>query len=290
MRRFETGGVDRDEFAAAIVGEFGLPVAADEFIAAFTCWPRALFPGATDAARRAEAAHFALASVSNTNDDPLAARFATNGRSTGTSITTFRRTASAALKPDAEYFEHVLDALGAAAARVLFVDDNAINVDAAARARHCTARRVAGSAGRARRRSLLLGLASGSPAMNLHRLLQARAAAGTPLRVVLIGAGKFGSMYLSQAQHTPGIHVVARRRPRAGARARVARARRLARRALRRALARRGRARAAPRSSPTTPRALIAAPRRRDRDRRDRQSRRRASATRSPAARTASTS
>ncbi|MDB5770778.1 MAG: hypothetical protein JWM42_1152, partial [Burkholderia sp.] len=35
--------------------------------------------------------------------------------------------------------------------------------------------------------------------MNLHKLLQARAAAGKPLRVGLIGAGKFGSMFLSQA-------------------------------------------------------------------------------------------
>ena len=63
--------------------------------------------------------------------------------------------------------------------------------------------------------------------MNLHRLLQARAAAGTPLRVALIGAGKFGSMYLAQAKHTPGIHVVGDRGPRAGARTRGARAHRL---------------------------------------------------------------
>jgi predicted homoserine dehydrogenase-like protein len=33
--------------------------------------------------------------------------------------------------------------------------------------------------------------------MNLHRLLEARAAQGRPVRVALIGAGKFGSMYLS---------------------------------------------------------------------------------------------
>jgi predicted homoserine dehydrogenase-like protein len=32
--------------------------------------------------------------------------------------------------------------------------------------------------------------------MNLHRLLQEREAASRPVRVVLIGAGKFGSMYL----------------------------------------------------------------------------------------------
>jgi len=44
--------------------------------------------------------------------------------------------------------------------------------------------------------------------MNLHRMLLERAAAGRPLRVALIGAGKFGAMYLAQAKHTPGIHVV----------------------------------------------------------------------------------
>jgi predicted homoserine dehydrogenase-like protein len=44
--------------------------------------------------------------------------------------------------------------------------------------------------------------------MNLHRMLQGRSTAGKPLRVALIGAGKFGAMYLAQAKHTPGIHVV----------------------------------------------------------------------------------
>ena len=44
--------------------------------------------------------------------------------------------------------------------------------------------------------------------MNLHRMLHERSAAGKPLRVALIGAGKFGAMYLAQAKHTPGIHVV----------------------------------------------------------------------------------
>jgi predicted homoserine dehydrogenase-like protein len=45
--------------------------------------------------------------------------------------------------------------------------------------------------------------------MNLHRLLQQRAADGRPLRVGLIGAGKFGTMYVSQVRRTPGIHLVA---------------------------------------------------------------------------------
>ncbi|MBV8850776.1 MAG: Gfo/Idh/MocA family oxidoreductase [Methylobacteriaceae bacterium] len=43
--------------------------------------------------------------------------------------------------------------------------------------------------------------------MNLHYLLAARVAAGKPVRVVLIGAGKFGSMFLSQVPTTPGLEV-----------------------------------------------------------------------------------
>jgi predicted homoserine dehydrogenase-like protein len=44
--------------------------------------------------------------------------------------------------------------------------------------------------------------------MNLFRLLQARADEGRPVRVGVIGAGKFSSMFLSQARLTPGLHVV----------------------------------------------------------------------------------
>nr|MCU0768665.1 Gfo/Idh/MocA family oxidoreductase [Burkholderiaceae bacterium] len=45
--------------------------------------------------------------------------------------------------------------------------------------------------------------------MNLHRLLKQREERGEPLRVGLIGAGKFGSMYLAQVRHTPGVRMVA---------------------------------------------------------------------------------
>jgi predicted homoserine dehydrogenase-like protein len=45
--------------------------------------------------------------------------------------------------------------------------------------------------------------------MNLHRLLLRRAGDANPVRVLLIGAGKFGSMYLAQARVTPGIHIAA---------------------------------------------------------------------------------
>jgi predicted homoserine dehydrogenase-like protein len=45
--------------------------------------------------------------------------------------------------------------------------------------------------------------------MNLHRLLARRLEQGRPVRVGLIGAGKFGSMFLAQVPSTPGIEVAA---------------------------------------------------------------------------------
>jgi predicted homoserine dehydrogenase-like protein len=43
--------------------------------------------------------------------------------------------------------------------------------------------------------------------MNLYRLLQTRHHAAKPVRAVLIGAGKFGSMFLSQVPHVAGLEV-----------------------------------------------------------------------------------
>ncbi len=45
--------------------------------------------------------------------------------------------------------------------------------------------------------------------MNLYAKLLARQSAEKPIRVALIGAGKFGSMYLAQVPKTPGLHLAA---------------------------------------------------------------------------------
>lgn len=45
--------------------------------------------------------------------------------------------------------------------------------------------------------------------MNLHRLLKQRETDAKPLKVALIGTGKFSSMFLSQVQRTPGMRLVA---------------------------------------------------------------------------------
>lgn len=44
--------------------------------------------------------------------------------------------------------------------------------------------------------------------MNLHELLREREAAGEPIKIGLIGSGRFGTMYLSQARNIPGVRVV----------------------------------------------------------------------------------
>lgn len=44
--------------------------------------------------------------------------------------------------------------------------------------------------------------------MSMFEKLRALEAAGKPIRVGIIGAGKFGSMYLSQVNRTPGVHLV----------------------------------------------------------------------------------
>src|SRR6185369_2155273 len=45
--------------------------------------------------------------------------------------------------------------------------------------------------------------------MNLSHLLLEREASNRPVTVGLIGAGKFGTMFLAQARLTRGLHVVA---------------------------------------------------------------------------------
>ena len=44
--------------------------------------------------------------------------------------------------------------------------------------------------------------------MGLFEQLQERHVEDNPVRVGVIGAGKFGTMFLAQVQRIPGVHVV----------------------------------------------------------------------------------
>jgi glucose-1-phosphatase len=144
VRRYETGNGSRDEFADGVIAEFGLPVDRDAFLAEFAWWPRTLFAG-VDALLSSLAPRYTLASLSNTNELHWE-RFSREWSLPGRFHHNFPSHAVGKLKPDAEYFLHVLDALGVPPERTLFVDDNAINVAAAAKL-GIVARRAVGPEG-----------------------------------------------------------------------------------------------------------------------------------------------
>jgi putative hydrolase of the HAD superfamily len=129
VRAYETGRSDRDAFARAIVGEFALPVGPDAFLAEFEHWPRALHPGARDLLASLDG-RYLTASLSNTNELHWS-RFERDWNLPAMFHRNYPSYAVGKLKPDADYFEHVLDDLGIARERALFVDDNRINVEAA---------------------------------------------------------------------------------------------------------------------------------------------------------------
>lgn len=131
VRRYETGASTREAFANAVIEEFGLPIAPDAFLAEFAWWPRTLHDGALELLDELRP-DFRLASLSNTNELHWE-RFTRDWRLPDRFHANFPSYAVGRLKPDADYFEHVLATLDVPAKRALFLDDNAINVAAAAK-------------------------------------------------------------------------------------------------------------------------------------------------------------
>lgn len=131
VRRYETGRASRSEFASAVIDEFGLPVDPDTFLAEFAWWPRNLYDGATELLRELRP-RFRLASLSNTNELHWE-RFSREWDLPSHFDANFPSYAVGRLKPDADYFQHVLATLDVAPGQALFIDDNALNVEAAAK-------------------------------------------------------------------------------------------------------------------------------------------------------------
>lgn len=129
VRAFETGGMGPEDFAEQLVAELELPVPPEEFLSAFTSWPRGLFPGAMELVCDIPRS-ITRASLSNTNDlhwprlmDEMALE--------GLFDFHFASHLTGKIKPDDEAFEHVISSIGCAPESILFVDDNQLNVDAA---------------------------------------------------------------------------------------------------------------------------------------------------------------
>jgi HAD superfamily hydrolase (TIGR01509 family) len=131
VRKFETGQIDANEFAAAVTSEFGLAVDPGKFLESFTHWPTGLYPGTLELLARIPSSYQrAVLSNSNALHWP---RVLTEMKLGAAFDTHFVSHLTGRIKPDAAAFEHVLESLGCSPASVLFLDDNLLNVHAAKR-------------------------------------------------------------------------------------------------------------------------------------------------------------
>lgn len=128
VRRFERGHCSADDFAAGIVDDWQLGVAPAEFLERFSAWPEAPFPGAGELVESVRAAS-RVGCLSNTNAVHWE-RFSQWPMLQGLDHT-FLSFELGLVKPDPETFEHVAEQVAAPRDRVLFLDDNLVNVDAA---------------------------------------------------------------------------------------------------------------------------------------------------------------
>jgi len=129
VRQFETGQIDANEFAVAVIAEFGIPVEPQRFLESFVAWPTGLYAGTLEMLARIPRA-YQRAVLSNSNalhwprvwgDMHLDSAFDSH----------FVSHLTGRIKPDPDAFQHVVDSLGCMPHHVLFLDDNSLNVQAA---------------------------------------------------------------------------------------------------------------------------------------------------------------
>jgi putative hydrolase of the HAD superfamily len=130
VRAFESGRCDAQLFARAVLEEFQIASDAERFLESFSRWPTRLYPGTLQLLERIPP-RYARALLSNTNE--LHWSRIRDELGLGASIQHhFASHLTGRVKPDAEAFTHVLATLECPATSVLFLDDNRVNVAAAA--------------------------------------------------------------------------------------------------------------------------------------------------------------
>ena len=140
VRRFESGSCSKAEFAHGVVTDWQLDLSPAAFLEAFRNWPNGPLPGAAQLVTDTKA-RVITGCFSNTNalhwDDHI---------STWPLLDLldhwFLSFEMGMLKPDVAAFTQVAALLPVPAERVLFLDDNALNVAGAAAAGFATARAV----------------------------------------------------------------------------------------------------------------------------------------------------
>jgi glucose-1-phosphatase len=122
VNKFETGRCRPHEFAAGVIKELNLSLAADEFLPQFVSWDRGLLPGALDLLERLRS-QFLLVCLSNNNElhwTPLRDKAGLDKRFDYCFISH----EMGVMKPSEEAFLLVLKRVRKKAEEFLFFDDN----------------------------------------------------------------------------------------------------------------------------------------------------------------------
>jgi FMN phosphatase YigB (HAD superfamily) len=130
VRTFEQGRCSAEEFASGLVLDWGLDMSPESFLAAFESWPGATLPGAEELVHEV-GRHLPVGCLSNTNTLHWEAH-SSRWPILGAFDYRFLSFEMGKVKPDPEIFEAVASSLALPATRVLFLDDNVRNVEAAA--------------------------------------------------------------------------------------------------------------------------------------------------------------
>ena len=132
VRQFESGACSETDFAAGLIEDWQLPISERDFLESFGSWATKPFPGAEELVAETAAA-VPVGCLSNTNalhweqqlgQWPMMELF-------GHTFLSFQ---TGFVKPDRQAFDHVVSAASIEPDRILFLDDNLINVDAACEA------------------------------------------------------------------------------------------------------------------------------------------------------------
>ena len=159
VRRFESGRCSDQAFARGVVEDWGLSISPAAFLEEFRTWPSGPLAGAEDLVTEVMA-RVPVGCFSNTNalhwhdhliGWPLVRLFSTRFLSFEIGL----------LKPDRQAFDYVASQVGPPPDRVLFLDDNAANVDGALAAGF-SARQVSGISS-ARQALVAAGVLDGPP-------------------------------------------------------------------------------------------------------------------------------
>jgi putative hydrolase of the HAD superfamily len=129
VRAFERGDCSPDAFADGMVADWDLPIDADEFLASFRSWLGGPLDGAEELVADTKAV-LPVGCLSNTNSVHWADTEGKWGVLHEFDVR-FLSFEMGYVKPDREIFELVAQTLGSKPHRILFLDDNRINTDAA---------------------------------------------------------------------------------------------------------------------------------------------------------------